>query len=390
MTNAMRSADIAGTDKVPEWEVLQEETLVQADTALVPSLPEPWPEPVNGARLATDIVGSLKRHIVMTDDEALTTAMWVLHAYTLDAFRISPILTLASPTKRCGKTTTLSILTYMAPRPLAASKITAPTVYRAVDEASPTLLLDEADTFIHTGKGLIGILNSGHSREGAYAWVTEQRRPRKFSTWCAKVIAIIGSLPDTLADRSIVVSLRRKRSDEQVTPIRMEIEAEFLDLRRQCVRWAMDNIQALTQSDPVIPDGLHNRVADNWRPLLAVAEQIGGRTVQRVHEAATRMADLDPTQRKHVAELLLEDVSDILSESKGSFITSDALVTALNQMEDRPYAELSSGRPMTKTKLAMILRPFGIAPTVARRRNTVVRGYHAAAFDEAIKRYVDR
>jgi hypothetical protein len=44
----------------------------------------------------------------------------------------------------------------------------------------------------------------------------------------------------------------------------------------KAARWAKDNTFSLTTADPLVPDGLYNRAADNWRPLLAVADAICG------------------------------------------------------------------------------------------------------------------
>ena len=45
-------------------------------------------------------------------------------------------------------------------------------------------------------------------------------------------------------------------------------------LRRQVLRWAMDNAEALAARRPEIPQDFHNRRRANWRPLLAIAEQM--------------------------------------------------------------------------------------------------------------------
>ena len=69
------------------------------------------------------------------------------------------------------------------------------------------MLIDEADSFLRNSDELRGVLNSGHTRDSAFVirTVGEDHEPRRFSTWGAKAIALIGKLPDTLADRSIEV-----------------------------------------------------------------------------------------------------------------------------------------------------------------------------------------
>jgi hypothetical protein len=67
--------------------------------------PEPWPDPVDGAALLSEMTAAVLRYVVMEVGSAEIVALWVLHAHALDAFRISPRLAITSAEKRCGKTT---------------------------------------------------------------------------------------------------------------------------------------------------------------------------------------------------------------------------------------------------------------------------------------------
>jgi hypothetical protein len=108
----------------------------------------------------------------------------------------SPLLALTSPEKRCGKTTTLSLLTRLVPRPLLSSNISPAALFRIVEKYCPTLLIDEADSFLRDKEELRGILNSGHTRDAAYVvrTVGDDKEPCRFSTWAPKAVALIGRL----------------------------------------------------------------------------------------------------------------------------------------------------------------------------------------------------
>ena len=56
-----------------------------------------------------------------------------------------------SPEKRCGKTTLLSVLNKLVHRPVPAANISSPAFFRVIQELQPTLLIDEADTFLVRG-----------------------------------------------------------------------------------------------------------------------------------------------------------------------------------------------------------------------------------------------
>src|SRR5262249_6306993 len=111
-------------------------------------------------------------------------------------------MVLVSPTKRCGKTSVLIILYYLTPRSELASNISASALFRYIEVVRPTLLIDEADSFVGDNEELRGILNSGHTKAAAHVIrnveSNGEHRPQRFSTWAPKAIATIRELADTL------------------------------------------------------------------------------------------------------------------------------------------------------------------------------------------------
>jgi putative DNA primase/helicase len=179
----------------------------------------PWPEAVNGGSLLDGLAATYRRYVVLPAGGADTLALWTVHTHALEVATVSPILTLQSPAKRCGKTTTLHILASVVAHALPCSTIRPAAIFRTVERYRPTLILDEADTYLSPQHDDIrGILNSGHTRATAFVIRTagDDHEPRRFSTWCPKAIALIGALPPTLADRSITLRLQRKALGERV------------------------------------------------------------------------------------------------------------------------------------------------------------------------------
>jgi hypothetical protein len=251
---------------------------------------EPWPEEVDGATLLNDLVAALKKYMVLPPHTAEVMALWLLHAWTINAVDISPFLVVVSPTKQCGKTTLLVLLFWLTPKSVLASNISGPATYRFIEDEEPTLFIDEADSFVKENEGMRGILNSGHTRPAAFVLRCEgegsNQRPREFSTWCAKVIASIGVLAATLMDRSIQIWLRRRKKDDPPIERRpLRDTPELAELRRRCRRWANDHMKALEGARPDMPPALFNRVSDNWEPLLAIADLAGGEWPERARKA---------------------------------------------------------------------------------------------------------
>ena len=268
-------------------------------------------------------------------------ALYAVFTFTIDAQRIAPMLALTSPEKRCGKSTALEVLIYLVRRPAMAASITGPGVFRLVERFSPTLLIDEADTFLRNSDDLRGILNSGHSRATAFVirCVGDDSEPRSFSTFAPKVLAKIGRLPDTLADRSIELRMRRKLPGENVERLRVDRVEQFEELRRKAARFAADHLETFRGADPRVPCELHDRAADNWRPLLSIAEVAGGEWPDRARQAAKTLSGRTD-ESESVRGLLLADLHEILAEDGDpTAMFTDDLLRELRAREDRPWAE---------------------------------------------------
>ena len=121
---------------------------------------------MDGATFLASIAAAVRKYVVMEDHGAEAVALWALHAHALDAFTISPRLAITSAEKRCGKTTLLDVLGCLVPRPLPTANATAPSIFRTIELLKPTLLIDEADTFLTPNNELRGVLNSGHRKAG--------------------------------------------------------------------------------------------------------------------------------------------------------------------------------------------------------------------------------
>jgi putative DNA primase/helicase len=347
-----------------------------------------WPEPVDGAELLDEIVIAAKKHLVLPKGAAEALALWVVFSHAHDSFNISPVLAATSPAPECGKTTLLTFLSATVARPLSSSNLTASIVFRAVEKWKPTLLIDEADTFLGDKDDLRGVINSGHNRGAAYVLraVGEDYEPKRFCTWAPKAIALIGKLSPTLSSRSIHIRLRRKAQSERIIELRADRLGPLAPFGQKAARFAADNTIGLHAAEPKIPDELYGRSADNWRPLLAVADVAGGKWP----ELARRVAkELSGSASEEVAGImLLEDLRAIWEKQQTHALHSQDIVKALVAMEGRPWAEWRHDKPLTKTQLAALLEPFGITPKQVWATGRNLQGYEREAFTDTFKHYL--
>jgi putative DNA primase/helicase len=351
---------------------------------------DPWPELVNGAALLDEIAHAFRRYMALPDGAAEATALWVLHAHTHDSAYISPILAITSPEKRCGKSTMLGILQALAPRSLSAANTTAAALFRAVEAWRPTVLIDEADTFLRDNDDLRGVLNSGHNRSGAHILRTvgDNHEPKTFSTWAPKAIALIGNLRDTLADRAIMVKLRRKRPEESVDRFRLDRVGHLNEITRRAVRWANDNADILRLTDPNVPPGLHDRAADNWRHLLAISDLAGGHWPETARKVAVALSGDDEQDEASAGVMLLGDIRRLFDDGRREALFSELIIEKLGEMEERPWPEWRQGKPITQRQVARLLKPFGVGPKQIRIESVSKKGYECFDFKDAFDRYL--
>ena len=352
---------------------------------------ESWTEPVNGAELAYELLKVLKRYAVLPCKADVASVLWILGTYVYDAFCVFPRLCLKSPEKGCGKTTILIILKALVHRGLLASNITSAAIFRCIDKWHPTLLIDEGDTFLTRSEEMRGIINSSHAREAAYVLRVDgdssNREPKKFSTWAPMAIAMIKTPPDTIKDRSIMISIQRKLKHEKIDRIPLNLLESCKELRQKCKRWGDDNFQTFTGMTPDIPDVENYRTMDNWLPLLAIADLLGGEWPQWARDTMRVLENVKSQDEGSIGILLLADIKNIFDNTSVDRIFSKSLVDALVELKDRPWCEWRHGKSLTPNSLARLLKPFSISPGSI-RDGTNLKGYYKSKFEDAFKRYL--
>lgn len=275
---------------------------------------EPWPEPVDGAVLADEICDCLKSYVVFaTPGDADAAALWVVGTYLMDTWRLWPRLMITSPTKACGKSTLLETLDALVCKGLTVSNTKSAGVFRAIEAWRPTLLLDEADTWMKEDLELAGILNSGHTRRMARVIRVVEKAGEHvatiFSTWTAMAIAGIGSQRDTLMSRSIVIGLRRKLPAETVERLPFDLHDRTRAMRRQIARWTQDNTITLGALDIEPPECGNDRRRDNFTPLYRIAQVLGGGWPDRLAAAYAAVAANEDDADEPAGVMLLRDMA---------------------------------------------------------------------------------
>ena len=350
--------------------------------------PEPWPEPVAGATLLTEIADLLRTYVCMPAPVVDTVALWIVMTWLHADLEISPFLNITSATKRCGKTLLMDVIGALVHRPMPTNNVTAAALFRIIESRAPTLLLDEADrTFAKQDiPDLIATLNGSQRRESAYVLrcVGDEHEPRQFGTWCPKALAGIGDLPDTVTDRSLVVRLERRPPGHPLSQWRDRDRAAVMDLQRRIARWVHDHSPAILQARNAVtfPVGLHDRARDGWEALLAMATVAGGDwagDTGRARQACEHVhADLE--EDAGAREQLLADLRAVFQDAGDpEALPTKQILDALHAMEGRPWSEWWRGKPLSSRGVSTLLKPFKVRPVNIRLSDgTVLKGYRLA------------
>ena len=316
---------------------------------------ERWPDEVATGDLLSELRDAYASHVFLPEHGAVAMALWNMHAWAIGAADCSPFLMFSSPEMRCGKSTALTLLKWTGPRTVLASNITPAAIYRYIETERPTLLIDEAETFIADKEEVRGILNSGHTSDTAFVvrTVGDDHEPKEFSTWAPKALASIGKLAATLRDRAIVLPMRRKKPGETVKKLRDRDDGAFGRLREKAKRWAEDNVGRLKAMRPSLPDELNDRAADNWHPLLAIADLAGGDWPDLARRAALALSTDADGPDGTIGVQLLAAIREIFERRKVDALPSALLVVELTSDEEGLWAEYGiRGEPITAKQVS--------------------------------------
>ncbi len=347
------------------------------------------------AALLDELRAALLRYVVLpTPHSADAITLWIGATHALPAFGYAPRLVINSPEKRCGKSRLLDIIEATCFDPLVTVNASSAAVFRRIgDGHPPTLLIDEADAIFGSKKAaeqnedLRALINAGHQRNRpALRCVGPQQTPTNFPTFAMVALAGIGAMPDTVVDRAVNVTMRRRASHEQVDSYRHRRDALPLHhLRDRLTAWAADVLDELSDAEPAMP--VEDRAADTWEPLVAVADQAGGTWPARARRASVLMvteadeADTDAS----LGIRLLTDIREAFASTTASAMPTKELLERLKLAEESPWEAFG----LDDRGLARRLRDYRVSSDRVRPDgDKQVRGYRREDFADAFARYL--
>jgi hypothetical protein len=348
-----------------------------------------------GAGVVRDLEVFLTRYVILPDRTALPLAIWVLLTYMFSSFDAVPYLVINSPAPRCGKTRLLECLELVVSAPRRASNISEAALFRILDKAKSTLLLDEAETL--NGKSeraehIRQILNAGNRRGALVTRCVGQGtnvETSDFSVFGPKVLSGIGNFPNTITDRAIVVSMHRRRDSESVERFLYRTASpEGAALRQraeQFVAKCKEEIEAAYAR--VALDFISDRDAEAWSPLFAILAIADDSRLQELRSSALTLTRTKATDAEddNLSLRLLADVRSVWPRHEAKIFTAD-LIGRLKRIEDGPW---ESDDRLDARKLSRFLKPFGVTPATVQIGKDNRKGYYRESAEAAFDRYLE-
>lgn len=348
---------------------------------------------VNGADLLTEVETFIRRFCILPSDHAYTAVtLWAGHTHFIAQLETTARLACLSPEPGSGKTRVLEVLDTLAHQPLLALDLSMAAFFRIVEDRRPTILLDEVDA-IFTGKAksestedLRRVLNNGYRIGAVVQRVggTNRDQVLEFRVFAPVAMAGLGNLPDTLMSRSVVLNMKRRRPGETVQPWRDRLQRpEGEALQTRLTEWT-EQVGSLAY--PVLPEGVEDRDAEAWEPLVMVADAAGGDWPRRARAACKSFVESKPQSSVSLGIRLLSDLRDIWPQGQSVMFTTDIL-SELSALDEAPWSDLY-GEGLKPRKLAQMLSDYGARSADVRVGDINRKGYRREDLWDAWQRYL--
>lgn len=350
--------------------------------------------------LVDDIQTYIRRFVILTDTQSLVVALWVVHTHCVEWVAQTPYLSITSPESECGKSRLLEVLELIVRDSWMVIRPSDAVAYRFIHSKTPTLLLDEVDTIFNPQsarfhEGLRAIVDAGHRRGAMVPRAADfGKSVEHFSPFCAKALAGIGDLPETIAKRSIYLRLAKKLKEERVDLFIMRDIGPFAQvLNDRVAAWAAEHGEQIADQRPLMPTELSDRMQEGCESLVAIAEWFGIGDASRAALIELLTGERLDNQATIRGRLLrdLEAIWKAHEKKRGRPIRSiptGQLITELVRLEEAHWSDYYGRGSISANDLANLLRHYGVSSkNIKMRDGSVKKGYKRDDLFDAWTRY---
>ena len=210
---------------------------------------------------------------------------------------------------------------------------------------------------------LVGFMNAGY-RRGAktHRCATgngSKHEAIEFDAFAALAVAGLRDLPDALATRAIIIRMRRRAPDERVESFRIKFHVpQAQPIRDALEEWCAEASFKLPET-PDLPEGVEDRAADSWEPLIAIADVAGADWPARpVPPPFTLLAPIWRTNPRSAHMELLAHIREAFAQRRG--FGPRSFSAGLCARDELPHGKTFGARNLTTEGLVGRLKAYGI------------------------------
>jgi hypothetical protein len=338
-----------------------------------------------GHEVLDDVAEFVARFSVFPSEHcAPTLTLWYAHTHAVSQFYVTPRLILDSAEPASGKTRVLEVAQHLVAVPEMTISATTAALFHLVSMGPITILFDEVDAIFNPKNGgnnedLRGLLNAGYKRSATIARCVgdaKDMKVQRFPVYApAALVGIAGGMPATITTRAITIHMRRRRADEPVEPFReRQVARDAQPLREQLAAWIDSTGTRLGDAQPDMPDGVTDRPAEIWEPLLAIADTAGGHWPDTARNACRHFVLNTGPQITSPGIRMLADLRDLFTHHQTDRLPTKTILTELLNLDEAPWGDLH-GKPLDARRLARELGRYGARPVTFETGEGSTKGY---------------
>jgi hypothetical protein len=361
---------------------------------------------LEGTGIVADTARFISPYMVMGEAFLLAGCAWAVAAHSQHIWDKFAHLAITGPDGATGKTQFLNLLSFVSPNTVLTNSLTVAVTFRKIEKAKGyiSFLIDESD-FLKSGSEAaavyMALLKSSIERRSVALRCAgaDWNEEKSFSTYCPKAFALRGHIEENLADRCFPIRLKRKLDEEIISELMLsEVDGLGKSLREKILQWSVENAAKIQKTYTSIQrlKIKNNRMADLLKPLQTILTLIGDPyQLCLLEQYAHSLDKRDKKQAKQsdgvklliACKEIFEQVEPTIKD--GLFIPTEILINELLSRKEEGWNIISKGyKPITSHKLANMLFEYDVEPE--HNHNKTIRGYYAAKFDDAWRRYLPR
>ena len=292
--------------------------------------------------------------------------------------------------------------------PQSTVGISPAALFRIIQEKTPTLVIDEAETLTNgseTAQNLISILNAGYRMgKGVMRCEPPAMKVTSFQVYCPKVLCAINDLPDTIMDRAVVVRMKRKNganlkkfrfseAGREAAPIRERIDILLGPDTNLTARLEIQqNWREMSDADALGRWVQSDRDIENLMPLAALCWYLDSDRAADFEKSCVALNGTRNLEDSTLGARLCQDLAEIISDEtrvplEQTHVSNADLVNALREIDDSPWADKDK---FNANRMSRLLRPYGLRSTKfgSGSRGSRMRGYQLQSLRNALSPYL--